>query len=199
MTDQQRRVAETLLDSYEILASHRDDLVVRLIDTLRQGLFLSRAFIRPSQIAGIANREADAFLYYFEKQDSASAAVFGEELGRLGVGDEAVLRYSRVLRHFCGKYLDPEVSDSYLEMVEDYHRTVIFRILPCSRRYDTERAGTNSLGAATVITSIHPTIGNSSRSGSCCNLHPRPNNIVGCKCGPDLQAIGPRLRCHLFG
>ncbi len=103
----------------------RPELVARIERVLRETLFTSRAYIRPSDVKRLADIEADAFVVFRNDLNEAAVIAHGAELCRQGLGDQAILRLGQVLREFCGS--DSWNGQSVLcsELAETYHRLLM--------------------------------------------------------------------------
>ena len=107
------------------LLPHWNDLRSTLKASFRETLFVSRAFLRPSDIGRLADLEADAFFEFLSRPDQQKASDHGAYLCAAGLGDEAVLRAGQVLREFCFAQLNHALPIDFLEQVEAYNRAVL--------------------------------------------------------------------------
>ncbi len=107
------------------LLGHKDGLVQLFEKSLRDTLFMSRAFLRPRQVNQLASASAEAFFDYLRLPDSTRAGSFGAELCHIGVGDQAVLQMGQCLREFCWLHEPEIITSSYLDTVEAFHRSVV--------------------------------------------------------------------------
>lgn len=108
------------------LADNRDDLISRLLQTVHEALFESRAFLRPSDLQRLASEEADAFFVFLNERDGSAAIERGIYLCRIGVSFSAVQQFGSELRQFCEHYLDETTAHSAREAVEEYHRELLW-------------------------------------------------------------------------
>ena len=114
-----------MLTSSEVLGAHAEELTALLQRNLREALFGSRAYLRPSDLRRVAEAQSRAVLGFLRYSDSQEAQSHGAYLCAIGVGDLAVLQTSQVFREYCSSYLDGETLDSCLERADEHHRFVV--------------------------------------------------------------------------
>jgi signal transduction histidine kinase len=103
----------------------RADLINQYHQALREALFTHRREVRPSILGRIASAEAEALLTFFQHPDPAAALERGEQLCRIGLSGESVLRLGQITRRFCLDHLPEDLHFLALETVEAYHSAVI--------------------------------------------------------------------------
>jgi signal transduction histidine kinase len=113
------------LTSKDEISTRVTELTALLVDNLREALFSSRAYLRPSDLRPVAGTQAQAFLAYLQDGDGDAAQGHGAYLCLNGVGDQALLRVSQILRRFGGAHLSAATLLDYLERVDEYQRHVI--------------------------------------------------------------------------
>jgi signal transduction histidine kinase len=104
---------------------NRDDLVKQYHQALRETLFTNRREVRPSILGRIASAEAEALLAFFLRPSPTVAQERGEQLCRIGLSEETVLRLGQITRRFCLDHLPEDHRFLALEAVEAYHSAVI--------------------------------------------------------------------------
>lgn len=113
------------MTSNDDISTRVTELTALLVDNLREALFSSRAYLRPSDLRPVAGTQAQAFLAYLQDGDADAAQGHGAYLCLNGVGDQALLRVSQILRRFGGAHLSAATLLDYLERVDEYQRQVI--------------------------------------------------------------------------
>jgi signal transduction histidine kinase len=117
---------ETLLQqASQQLQAHRTELVNACLQALRETMFTSRSEVRPAILGRLAAAEAEGLFAFLRQSSPALAVEHGQQLCRVGLGAEAILRLGQVLRHFCWLYLPEDQRTSILETVEVYHSGVV--------------------------------------------------------------------------
>ena len=110
---------------FEELAAHADELVALLQRNLREALFNSRAYLRPSDVRNVASVQANALFRFFQDPILSDAEDHGAYLSRAGVNDQAALETGEVLRRFGISYLSGESLVGFLEQVNKFHQLVV--------------------------------------------------------------------------
>lgn len=106
------------------IEDHRADLVARYLDVLREGLFSSRAEIRPSALKVIAAEEVEILLRFL-KQVEPSVAKRGTQLHQAGLAVRAVLRLGQVTRQFLLGHSENGQVAPILKIVDAYEMGVV--------------------------------------------------------------------------
>ncbi|MCA9905338.1 MAG: GAF domain-containing protein, partial [Anaerolineae bacterium] len=125
MNDRQHDANSCSPSNLQVLERHRGELAASLSKHLRQSIFESRAFVRPSDVTRIADQQTDAFFAYLSTYNILDASSFGKDLGELGVGNYVVLAYGSILRRFLKDRLDLETSEFCWQITEEFYHAVI--------------------------------------------------------------------------
>lgn len=115
----------TELTSNDDIGTQLTELTALLMDNLREALFSSRAYLRPTDLQLVAHAQAETFAAYLQNGDGDAAQGHGAYLCLNGVGDQALLRVSQILRRFGGAHLGAATLLAYLERVDEYQRHVV--------------------------------------------------------------------------
>jgi hypothetical protein len=107
------------------LLDHKDDLAHLLEKSLRDTLFRSRAFLRPSQVTHLASALAEAFFDFLQLARGPEVERFGEELVHTGVGGQALLQIGQCLIQFCGEYCQEGSFFDCAEKAQAYYQTLV--------------------------------------------------------------------------
>lgn len=110
---------------YDEIGAYVTELAALFLSNLREALFSSRAYLRPSDLRSVADAQAHAFLDFLAKFDGEGAQRHGKYLCDSGVGDGAVLRTNRILRRFCTSRVNEDRLLECLERVDEYYRFVV--------------------------------------------------------------------------
>src|SRR6266508_335214 len=122
---QDTEAGPTLEPIKQRMDADRADLVNQYHQALREVLFTNRQEVRPSILGRIASAEAEALLTFFQRPFHATALERGEQLCRIGLSEESVLRVGQITRRFCLNRLPEDLRFLALEAVEAYHSAVI--------------------------------------------------------------------------
>ena len=113
---------QTLLT--QLIETHRSELVNRYQQVLREGLFNSRALVRPSMLKTIASDEVDTFGNFLHLSPQ-HALNRGVQLYHTGLGEQPMLRMSQVTRQFFVTHLDNGQIGAALEVIDAYQERVV--------------------------------------------------------------------------
>lgn len=109
---------------------HRDldqeDQLGQFFETsLRESLFSSRAYLRPSQVKHLASASAEAFFDFSYLSDHVRAESFGASLCEGGVGSRAVLQLGHSLIKFCQQCCQGEKYHDCIENAQAFHGSLL--------------------------------------------------------------------------
>ena len=124
------------------LSAYADELTALLQSNLREALFVSRAYLRPSDVRQTAVVQTNALFDFLRSSETAVAQQHGAYLCEIGVGDQAVLQTGEIMRRFCASHLHGETLVDCLPRVDEYHRMMVqgyFRAQESSLLEEQER------------------------------------------------------------
>lgn len=103
------------------LREQRGLLEQNYLQVLRELLFTNRPEVRPPLLRNIAATEVHTLLCFAASAQTHLATDRGQELCKLGLSEESVLRLGQATRHFCMQ-LAGDLRMPLLEVIEAYHQ-----------------------------------------------------------------------------
>jgi hypothetical protein len=107
------------------LGEQQGALTSQIQQVLRATMFSNRQELRPSHFARIAAEEAQSLCAFGLQPELALATRRGEQLCKLGLGEESLLKLSQVARHCLIEHAPPELRLAILELAESYHTALV--------------------------------------------------------------------------
>ncbi|HRI56461.1 MAG TPA: hypothetical protein PK170_05125, partial [Anaerolineae bacterium] len=84
----------------DVINEQAAELTALLLQNLREALFSSRAYLRPSDLQQVADTQTRVFLAAIVRRDAEEAQRHGADLCTVGVGEQVVLGLNRTLQRF---------------------------------------------------------------------------------------------------
>jgi len=118
-------IGVVVLTYHDEIGAYVTELTALFLSNLREALFRSRAYLRPSDLRSVADAQAQAFFDFLASLDGEGAQRHGKYLCDSGVGDGAVLLIGHILRRFCTSRLPEDLLLECLERVDEYYQFVV--------------------------------------------------------------------------
>ncbi len=109
----------------DVINEQAAELTALLLQNLREALFSSRAYLRPSDLQQVADTQTRVFLAAIVRRDAEEAQRHGAYLCTVGVGEQVVLGLNRTLQRFGLQHLAGEALHDFLERADEHQRHVV--------------------------------------------------------------------------